>query len=135
LNVTLAQTVDGEVDVETIGTGGNLILTNITAPANMVTLRASGTVNDAATGPAAIVAPAVTITAGAGIGTSGALDFDVATLSATVQGAGGINLRDTTGDLAVALAQTFDGDLQLNAAGAGSNLTLTEVNAANHIVS
>jgi hypothetical protein len=132
LNVILAQTVDGEVDVETAGADGNLTITSIIAPLSPVTLRASGNVNDAASGPASIVAPTAMITAATGIGTTGPLDLNVTTLNATVQFAGGINVRDTADDLEVALAQTSDGDITLNAA--GGNLTLTTVNATDHAV-
>jgi hypothetical protein len=125
LNVILGQTFNGEVDIEAAGASANLTLTAVSAPGSTATLRASGNVNDVA-GTPAVTADSVVITAGTGIGTTSVLNLDVANLSATVQLAGNIDVRDASGSLNVVLAQTVDGDIHL---AAGGDLTLTAVNA------
>ncbi|MFL5331063.1 MAG: hypothetical protein ACJ8C4_19405 [Gemmataceae bacterium] len=81
-----------------------------------------------------IFAAAVNLTApeGGGFGTSAAspLEIGAVTLSANVlTAAGSINVRDTAGGLSVTLAQSFDGDINLETAGATPNMSVTNVKA------
>jgi hypothetical protein len=130
VNVLLAETFDGDIDLEAAGTNANLVLAAVNADGHTVTLQSTGTVTDAVTGTSAVTASSVEITAATGIGSStGALDIDSATLSATVQLTGDIYVNDTAGGLAVILAQTSNGTIDLEASGDGANLTLTNVSA------
>src|SRR5207248_877488 len=62
-------------------------------------------------------------------GTSAAspLEINATTLNAMTTGIGSLSVRDTAGGLTVALAQTANGAINLEAAGAAANLTLTQV--------
>jgi hypothetical protein len=133
LNVTLAQTVNGSIDLETAGAAANLTVTSVIAPANIVTLQATGAVNDAGSS-VAVSAQSVAIAAGTGIGTTTPLDISVTDLSATVQLAGALSVSNTGSDLSVTLAQTSNGDIHLTGVGAAANLTLTTVSAPSHTV-
>jgi fibronectin-binding autotransporter adhesin len=62
-------------------------------------------------------------------GTSAAspLEINATTLNAMATGAGSLSVRDTAGGVTVALAQTANAPVNLEAAGAAANLTLTQV--------
>jgi hypothetical protein len=81
-----------------------------------------------------VVASAVVLrgaAAGGSFGTSAASPLEIATntLDADLLGAGSVSVRDTGGGLTVSLARTANGDVNLEAAGAAANLTLTQVEA------
>lgn len=133
LSVNFATVLDGDIEIEAAGAAADLTLTAISAPGGVATLRATGAINDGA-GTAAVIANSAVIIAGTGIGTTSSLDVDIATISATVQQSGKIALSDTTGDLHVTLAQTFDGDIEIETAGTTGNLTINTIQAPNRIV-
>jgi hypothetical protein len=55
------------------------------------------------------------------------LEINATTLNADVTGTGTLHVRDTAGGVTVALAQTANADLSLEAAGAAATLTLAQV--------
>lgn len=134
LNVSLAQTANGDIQLETAGTSGDLTLTNVNAVTHNVTLQATGTVNGATAGIAAVTADTLSVTAGTGIGTANPLEIDAANLSAAVLSPGNLRVKDITGGINVILAEASDGDIDLEAAGLAANLTVTEASALNHTV-
>jgi hypothetical protein len=134
LSVSLAQTSNGTIDLEAAGDSANLTLTNVSAPGNTVVLRAAGAVDSAAPGTPAVSASNLSIIAGTGIGVAAPLEVNVGDLAAVVQAAGNIRVKDTAGGLNVTSAETFDGDIELEAAGANADLTLADVTALNRTV-
>jgi hypothetical protein len=129
LNVILGQTFDGDINLEVADASGNLTLTAVNAAGHTLTLIAPGTIDGTATGTNAVSANSLVISAGAGIGTVNPLEIDSASVSAIVQSAGDIRIKDTHGGLSVVLAQTSNGDIDLETAGDFADLTLTKVNA------
>jgi hypothetical protein len=134
LNVVLAQVANGNVSLEAAGSAADLTLTDVHAVGHVVTLTATGAVNSAVAGAAAVTSDTVAITAGTGVGTVNPLEIDAANLNATVQLAGGMHIKDTAATVNVTLAQTFDGNINLEAAGTNANLVLTSINAVGRTV-
>src|SRR6185503_18207767 len=124
LSVIQAQTSNGDIELEAAGALADLTLTNVSASGHTATLQAAGAVNGATVGTAAVVASNVSITAGTGVGTVNPFEIDSSTLSAVVQSAGNLRVKDTAGGLNVILGQTFSGEIEIEAAGAASDLTL-----------
>src|SRR5205823_4348359 len=63
------------------------------------------------------------------------LEIDATTLTAQADGTGALSIRDTAGGLAVGLARTGNGPINLEAAGAAATLALTSVAAPGNTVS
>ncbi|MEK7677806.1 MAG: hypothetical protein AAB676_18410, partial [Verrucomicrobiota bacterium] len=151
LTVTNANTTNGAISIN--ATSGNLILTSVSAgtagAANLTTTTSGnisvgsvtttgtatfnslGNINETTNDTAAkISAATVSLTAATGLGTTSTLDLSAVTLSlASVTGTGSIDLRDTTGGLAVTNVTTTNGNIAVTASGSGSVLAVTGATA------
>lgn len=124
---------DAEADLMTAGAlevgtaaSGNIFIDSFTpANINTITLRTNGSVSEgSADASSDLTAATLTIESATGID----LDILSTTLTAAVSGTGLIDIKDTSGGLAVTSATTADGAITLNAT--GGNLNLTTVTAA-----
>src|SRR5262249_3049012 len=107
LNVTLARTVNGNINLTAAGAGGNLALTQVSAPLGTVTLTANGAVTGTPGGPADVTAAAPLPANATGVGTAATpLETALGTVAANVSG--GVFLNNT-GTLAVGAVGAING--------------------------
>ncbi|MEQ1862469.1 MAG: hypothetical protein ABMA13_21330 [Chthoniobacteraceae bacterium] len=114
----------------TTTTSGNISIDNVSAASDVITLTAAGSIEESgADGGADITAASASLSGATGIGASGTIEIDLTTLtSATTTGAAAsINLSDVAGGLSVTSATTSDAAITLNAT--GGTLVLTTVTA------
>ena len=119
VNVVLAQTVNGAVDLEAAGAAANMVLTTLAAPGNIVTLNATGAVTGTAGGTADVAATSLAITAGAGIGTA-ANPLETAVANLAFNNAGGLVNVANTGPLTINAVGTL-----LTSSNTGTSTTLS----------
>jgi len=117
----------------TTTTSGNILVNNLTAAGDDITLSAAsgGAINESgADAGADLTANTASLSGPAGIGSLGTMEIDLTTLTtaSTTGAAAPINLSDTAGGLAVTSATTSNGNITLNAT--GGNLAITTVTAA-----
>jgi Ca2+-binding RTX toxin-like protein len=131
LTLTNVVATGGNLIASTL-TSGNIIVASATALGNSATFTSAGDIDEVSADSAAdIQADAINLTAASGIGDSGAVEINGSAttggLTASVSGAGSINVADTAGGLLVASATTVNGNITFSAS--SGDLTLTSVSA------
>ncbi len=117
-NITLTDTVSG-----------NVLLGAVTASGDSITVNSAGQINESGNDATSdVTTNNLTLIAATGLGVPDTLEIGAVNLTATVTGAGEIDLNDRNGGVTVTSATTTNGSISLTAT--GGDLALTNVNAA-----
>ncbi|MFN0021464.1 MAG: hypothetical protein ACKVP0_24705, partial [Pirellulaceae bacterium] len=138
----VVNTTDASNVITIVTTAGDILANNIVAPGDTITLNAAGAIEESSgDGTADISASLVNLTAATGIGALGTIEINTFTnsnrgLTASVTGAGLVDLSDITGGMRVRSVTTSNGNITLAAtsgdliiesisAGSGGDVALT----------
>ncbi len=124
----MAQNVEATGNVALSATG-NVSVGRVSTPTGNIAITAGGVINEFGADPDADLKSAtLSLQSATGIGTGGAVETAVGSASASVSGAGSINLAETTGGLTLDSASTTNGGITITSA--DGPLKVTAMNAA-----
>ncbi|MFN0022201.1 MAG: beta strand repeat-containing protein, partial [Pirellulaceae bacterium] len=138
----VVNTTDASNVITIVTTAGDILANNIVAPGDTITLNAAGAIEESGSdGTSDISASLVNLTAATGVGGLGTIEINTFTnsnrgLTASVTGAGLVDLSDVTGGMRVRSVTTTNGNIALAAtsgdlivesisAGSGGDVALT----------